>query len=367
MRILEIIERLDPGGAQRFVVDLCNEFTTKNDVVLGTFINRSNCNICTNFFELDLSPKVNRDNYKLKPAKLLRFRQIAAAIKMILKFKPQIVHLHGTAFTPCIIPSLIFHNIKFFYTVHNIADKDAGNGIGAKLRKFFLKRSIKPITLSNYCNESFVEYYGYNSAAVIENGCRPMTPTPNFDSVKAEVEGYKTGPDTKIFLNIARFHEQKNHELLIGSFNSLIKDGYDILLLIIGSYPDNNKRLYLESLVEDKSRIIFLGAKHNVNDYLLSSEYFCLSSSWEGLPISILEAGLCGCYSISTPVGGVPDVIQDDSVGLLSRDLSITSFKEALIKALRKKPDRAVIKKYFSSRYTINECAEKYIQVFEGK
>lgn len=361
MRILEIIEGLDSGGAQRFVVDLCNELAVKNEVALGNFIDRPNCN----FYEGDLISKVKRLNYKLTPGILLRFRQVAATIKMILRFKPQFVHLHDTAFVPGIIPSLIFPNIKFFYTVHNIANKDAGGGIGSKLRKIFLKRSIIPITISNYCAKTFVDYYGYPSVAVIDNGCRALSHTPDYDSVRTEIEGYKISRNTKIFLNIARFYEQKNHELLIGSFNSLIREGYDLVLLIIGSSPDDNRRIYLESLVEDKRRIIFLGAKHNVQDYLMSSEYFCLSSSWEGLPITILEAGLCGCYSVSTPVGGVPDVLQDDSVGILSRDLSITSYKDAILRALRMNPDRTLIRKYYLSKYTMTECAKKYIQVFE--
>lgn len=363
MRILELIESLGSGGAQRLVVDLCNEFYKSHNVAVGTLFDGDNCN----FYEKDLNYKVKRFAYKFKTTKLLRIRQTFAVMNIIRRFKPDIVHLHDRAFIPGIIPSILYPKIKFFYTVHNIADKDGGKGIGAKLRKIFLKQIIKPIAISNYCAKSFEEYYGYKPYRTIDNGCRKIIVSDEIEVVRNEVRKYKPTPNTKIFLNIARFFEQKNHELLIESFNSMIKDGYNVLLLIIGSHPDENRKRYLESLVKDKKRIIFLGSKHNVQDYLSIADYFCLSSLWEGLPITILEAGLSGCYTVSTSVGGVPDIIQNEYVGQLSKDNSINSFRDTLIKCYNLHPDRTKIQEYFEKKYTITECANKYINAFLNK
>lgn len=363
MRILEVIEGLDSGGAERFVVDLSNELSKGNDVALGTLVEREG----SDFYGNELSSNVYRFHHRLKKGRFLRIKQIISAFKIIRKFKPQIVHVHDRAFIPCILPSLVYPKIDFFYTVHNVANKDAGVGIGSKLRKFFLKRTIKPIAISNYCAITFKDYYGYEPYSIIENGCRPLCKTSEYEDVKAEVNLYKSNSQTKVFLNIARFFEQKNHELLIHSFNSLIEEGYDILLLIIGSSPDPQKRIYLESLVKDTTRIKFLGSKHNVQDYLFATDYFCLSSSWEGLPITILEAGLCGSFSISTPVGGVPDVINDINIGILSLDLSLNSYKEAIINAIKQTPNRIRIQKFYEDRYTMANCAIRYVETFQRR
>lgn len=361
MRILEIIEGLDPGGAQRFVVDLSNELANTHMVTLGTFIDRPGCDFYTN----DLSCNVKRYNFKYKPGKLLKVRQMLSVFRMISKFKPDVVHIHDRAFIPCILPSLFYRKTKFFYTVHNVAEKDAGVGIGAKLRKFFLKKSIRPIAISKYCALTFEKFYGFKPLSIIENGCRLLQKTPRYCDVVDEISTLKKNDKTKVFLNIARFFEQKNHELLIDSFNSLIEEGNDVLLLIIGSSPDAQRRLHLESMIKDKSRIKFLGAKHNVQDYLFATEYFCLSSSWEGLPITILEAGLCGSYTISTPVGGVPDVIDDVNIGVLSTDLTLKSYLEALKKAMEVNTNSECIRDYMSNKYTMSICAEKYINAFK--
>lgn len=360
MRILELIEGLDPGGAQRFVVDLCNELAKSNDVALGTLIERDN----SEFYSNELSSNIMQLKERIKVGIFYRIRQIFTTIRYIHKFKPEIVHLHDRAFIPGIIPSLIFRKIRFYYTVHNIANMDAGVGVGSKLRKIFLKERIRPIAISQICADSFKEYYGYPPFSVIENGCRPLNNFIEINRVKNEVDKYKLTTKTKVFLNIARFFPQKNHELLIESFNELIQEGLDAVLLIIGEYSDSSRREMLESLVVEKRRIIFLGLKHNVQDYLHVVDYFCLSSSWEGFPITILEAGLSGCFIVATPVGGVPDIINNEIIGILSSDLTKESYKEALSKAYNFKPNKHTIKDYFESKYLMDVCSKRYLDTF---
>ena len=364
MKILEIIEGLGPGGAQRFVVDLSNELSKGNNVSLLSFIKKNR----SDFYEPELSKNVKHLKYKYALTGINTIKIALRICRDIKRIKPDIVHLHSRAFAYCIVASLLFPRIKFYYTVHNVADKDAGNGMGAKLRKFFLKRTIRPVTISNYCEQTFKKFYKYDSKGVIENGCRELSPTPQSEHVTKEIERLKPTPRTKVYCCIARFMVQKNHELLIESFNKVIDDGEDVLLLLIGDDTSQHaeRANSLKKSVKNPERIIFLGAKHNVVDYLYNSDYFVLSSSWEGLPITILEAGLSGCYTVSTPVGGVPDVIDSESIGLLSDDLSFDSFVKVIRKSLTMTYSRDAIKKYFESKYTMAKCANKYIELFNS-
>lgn len=362
MKILELIEGLAPGGAQRFVVDLCNEMSKNHEVCLFTFRNGKDYN----FYLEDVSNRVNRIIYSGSNGKLSKCFQAFVVLWNIWKYKPDIVHVHNIAFIYSILPALLLRKTKFYYTVHNVADKDAGYGIGGKLRKKLLKKLIRPVTISKYCDRSFLEFYGYSSFGIIENGCREISLTKDFAAVNDEIERYKPTVNTKVFINIARLDEQKNHELLISAFNDFVDKGYDGILLIIGSTRNINHIEYLKNLVKDRSRIIFLGLKENVADYLANADFFCLSSTWEGLPITILEAGLSGCYLISTPVGGVPDVISDKSVGILSGGLTEKEYLTSLISSFQIKSDRQYIREYFLSKYTMKVCAEKYITFFQS-
>ena len=77
MRILEIIPQLSSGGAERFVVDLCNELSISNDVTLLVFHNLEQYG----FYANELSDKVRIISLnKKKGVSFLLFRKIFALL-----------------------------------------------------------------------------------------------------------------------------------------------------------------------------------------------------------------------------------------------------------------------------------------------
>lgn len=362
MKILEIVETLAPGGGQRFVVDLSNELSKKNEVAICTFRIKKN----SEFYRSEIYPEIKQFIYKGNWSIKSKIIQLFIIFKTIKKYQPDIVHCHLLAFPYVILPSLIFHKIKFYYTVHNIADKDTAPGISSYLRKVFLRKKIKAITISPYCEQTFKEYYKYPSFKMINNGCRDVVLTPQYPTVKTEIDKLKKTPNTKVFINVARIMEQKNHKLLVSSFCEFIKRGHDAILLIIGDTSNNLIKKDLDQ-INTSNNIFFLGVKNNIPDYLAASDYFCLSSLWEGLPISLLEAGLIGLYSICTPVGGIPDVIINNSMGILSKDLTMDSYVNALEKAWHTTPNPDYIRSFYKEKYSMQYCAEQYNKNFIQK
>lgn len=362
MRIVQLIDSLRPGGAERFVVDLSNQLAENNEVYVMTFRNRgANCD----FYRNQLSPKVKQITYYSKSTVWAKIWQLFFVLKEMLRIRPDIIHTHLVAFNYAILPFFLIPRVKVFYTIHNVADKDTEMGIVATTRKVLLRNRFCGITISPYCEKTFQSFYGYSSFAMIENGCRPLTLSADIDNARQEIQGYKHTDRTKVFVCVARIMEAKNHILLIDSFNRITKEGYDVELLLIGSWDyDLALKEKLDEAIQC-DRIHFLGVRENVPDYLALCDFFCLSSLWEGLPISILEAGMSGCYPISTPVGGVPDVLKDDNWGLLSTNLSVDCYCEALKKALNTNVDREALARLYNSHYTMKTCADKYLRQYE--
>lgn len=362
MKILEIIETLAPGGGERFVVDLSNQLSNSEEVYIATLRNKPN----SEFYRDELNAKIKLVPCSGTTSLPSKIWQLVLIIKLIVKVRPEIVHAHLVAFNYIIIPSLLFRKIRFFYTVHNLAEKDTGTGLIYKLKKWIFKDLIKPITISNECEKSFQSFFGYSSYCMIENGCRPISKSKLFQSAEREVDNYKDNVNTKVFINVARLMEQKNHQLLVEAFERLSRRENNAILLIIGDYQNN-------PVIKDKlnnsistKKIFFLGTKHNVVDYLSVSDYFCLSSKWEGLPISLLEAGLSGVFPICTPVGGIPDVILDESWGMLTEDMEVESYLKCLESAMAMKYEKSEIQKRYESRYLIDKCANSYISRFKA-
>jgi glycosyltransferase involved in cell wall biosynthesis len=87
-----------------------------------------------------------------------------------------------------------------------------------------------------------------------------------------------------------------------------------VTLLVVGEGPD---RARLEGSAGDRVR--FLGAlpRQEVLDVLAASDALLLSSSWENLPHTVMEALGVGTPVIATSVGGVPELVTDGVNGLL--------------------------------------------------
>ena len=115
--------------------------------------------------------------------------------------------------------------------------------------------------------------------------------------------------------------------LLCGA--ELIKKGYDVRIEFIG---DGAKRPYLQKFAEDlgiRDHVVFRGSindKKKLLRILSEMDLFLMPTRLEGLPRSIIEAMSQGVPCISSPVDGVPELLEstellryDDIDGMISR------------------------------------------------
>ena len=363
MKILQIKYSLVSGGAERFVVDLSNELAyIGHHVYLATLLDDSINN--NGFYNREISEKVNYINLKLN--KGFRLSNIYHLGKLIKSIKPDVVHCHQNLVNYIFPLSIVFSKIKFFHTTHNDAPKEVNSFLEYWLRKFFfLTEKVRAITISKETSKSFANYYRSNKYTEIYNGRKKPLPSEEYEQVTKFID--KLRAKTKIiFLHIGRFAPQKNQELLINVFNRLINEGKPIVLLIIGAGFDSEKGNRLKSIASNN--IYFLGEKHNVTDYYLNSDAFCLSSIHEGMPITLIEALACGCTPICTPVGGICDTINNGSTGFLSESLSEDDFYNVLNLYLKQKDtiSKDLLITYYNSNFSIIECANQHVKLFNS-
>ncbi len=133
---------------------------------------------------------------------------------------------------------------------------------------------------------------------------------------------------------IGRLSEEKGHELLIRAVDDLIRDGYDVALLIAG---DGNQRQKLEVLrveLGQGHRIRLLGFQSDVIPLYEAMDLFALSSLREGLPNVVLEAMALEVPVVATRVAGIPRLIEDGRNGLLVEPGSIDALTAAIVRTI---------------------------------
>lgn len=363
MKIIEIIPQLSSGGAERFVVDLCNSLSKYNEVILLLLHPLDNNNFYLN--EVSLNVRVVSLNKKKGFDASLYIK----LYKFIKSERPDIVHTHLRALVYLPLACLSCDKVRYFHTVHSDAKKEAGDFMSTIIRKILFKtRLVTPIAISPESFQSFKSFYNID-IPMIFNGRNVPTNIQISAEVSKEFGLFRKTPKTRILVNLARIDPVKRQTMLAKIASGLSKEGYDFTLLMIGS----TKKVELVQEIESYQcpDIKILGEKKNPLEYLSMADAYCLCSSYEGMPISLIEALGTGCIPICTPVGGITDVVQNGDNGILSENLEEESYYCALKHFLDlndaeiAKMQTRAIESY--QAYTMDECANKYVTLFKSQ
>jgi len=141
-------------------------------------------------------------------------------------------------------------------------------------------------------------------------------------------------------------------------------------LMLIGDGPDRSAAEFLATKLGVADRVDFLGKQENVNELLPLADLMLMPSEMESFGLAALEAMACCVPSISTRVGGVPELIDDgrgDDApnGLLFPVGDVDAMATAAI-ALLEDPDRLEAMSLAARRTAqAHFCASRIIPHYE--
>ena len=118
-------------------------------------------------------------------------------------------------------------------------------------------------------------------------------------------------------VSVARLYPQKNQEMMIRAFALIAHQYPDWQLVIFGEGP---KRQCLQLTIDNlqlTDRILLQGRTAHVIEELRRSKFFCMSSDYEGMSNSMIEACCVGLPIISTKVSGTDELVEDGVNGYL--------------------------------------------------
>jgi len=357
------------GGAERFLVDLSNELVHKgHEVVVISLFPRDEEGL--KYFP-DLDPRIRLVFLDKKlgfDAKvILRLR------KTLWKERPDYIHTHLRVVNYLAIAGFLgLPKVPVVHTIHNDARKEVSGDKEFKLRRFlFSTGRVFPVTISETSHASFLDYYGLKKVRRIDNGRMEPRSSAQMPELRTEVARLKErwGDDLRIWVNIGRITPQKNQAMLVSAFAQILAEGHNGLLWILGTErAPVSAPILAEMAPHMGERIVWLGGKSNATDYVHCADFFALSSLYEGMPISIIEAMACKALPVSTPVGGIPEMVAPH--GVLSDTAEEGSYVDALRTALNlnraehSQRTEALYQRY-TERYSMRSCADAYIQLFQ--
>ena len=358
MKILHIHPSMAGGGIEAMICGLANTMAKKENVTVCSIFEPKS----TDVFWHKLEPSVRKLTLnKIKPG--FSIAELFKIFNILRKEKFDVVNMHGFLYYYVIAVLFLHKKTKFFYTVHSDAEKE--NSRWDSKIYFFKKYCFKsgwvhPITISAASEQSFEKIYDLKGRTIY-NGVQPAKISKS-DAIKQ----YRYTKNTKVFLHAGRIDTPKNQIVLCKVFDKLIKEGKDVVLLIAGAKQNSDIYSKLEQYFSE--RIQYLGERSDIPDLMAYSDAMCLSSIWEGLPVTLLEALSVGCIPICTPVGGIPDVIKNDWNGILSTSASEEDYFQAVKRFLLMSDiDYSKMKSDSMTsfeRYDIQNTANSYLEYY---
>ncbi|WP_022798878.1 glycosyltransferase family 4 protein [Thermus islandicus] len=307
MRLLYLITRAEPGGAQVHVLELLRGFRGRAELHLGVGEDRHGF-LIEEARALGIGVHILKQLlHPIRPHRdLLGLWEVAALLK---RLSPHLVHAHSSkaGFLGRLAARAL--GVKSVYTAHGWAFTE---GVPEGRRRLALamerlagRLGDRVIAVSRYDRDLALRHrvVSPQKLRVVWNGV-PETP------LRARPEAH---PPRLVM--VARFAPPKDHALLLRALAGLRELPWTLDL--VGEGPLLPQAQALARALGLAERVRFLGARRDVAEVLAQAQVFVLATHWEGLPLSVLEAMRAGLPVVATDVGGVGEAVVEGNTGFL--------------------------------------------------
>ena len=339
MKILFAINSIDKGGAETHLVNLVTGLLEKR-INVSIFYTRNDNEFFKKKLE-SLNVKIFKKKNNINLNVVNFFFDFLYLRKLILQINPNIIHVHlpYMELLTFLVLKTLKKKYKFIITKH--ADSSLLNGshrqqesfIGSFLGGLIYSRAKKIIAISQAVKKYVIDNYNninVKNIAVIRYGIEykilsSSTKTLNIFKKKHNLQGYY------VLGVAARLVGQKSIDFLIKSFGEYNKNfNPKSKLLIAGKGPLKKELEQLVASLNLKKSVKFLGFQSDINTFYKSIDVFCLTSSYEGLGLAILEALVCRKPIITSNCSAMPEIIKQNKNGLLVDHLNIGQLVKAI-------------------------------------
>jgi len=169
--------------------------------------------------------------------------------------------------------------------------------------------------------------------------------------------------DQKIILSVGNLESVKGHKYLIEAMNIIVQREKNILCLVVGAGSQSKELTKLVKCLDMNNCLDFVGPKPHdeIPLWMTACDVFVLPSLKEGNPTVMFEALGCCKPFVGTTVGGIPEIIINDKLGILVEPKDADGLARAIRRALDIEWDAEYIQRY-AKQFTWEKIAEDILE-----
>lgn len=351
MRIIQIIDSLEAGGAERMAVNYANTLVDEIDFS-GLVATRKEGDL-----KNQINPKVSylflNKKRQIDVAALFRLRSF------VLKNRVTHIHAHSTSFFLAFLLKCICPYLKIIRHDHY------GNNEFLGTRPYFVLKYTAP-----FFNGVIAVNQKLKNWSEVQLEAKNVIYLPNFPAKDMGIEDHTIlkGVEGKRIVSLANLREQKNHFLLLEVAQKLKEFYPDWTFHLIGKdFEDDYSKQIIKRIKECdlESNVFLYGSRQDVEYILNQAQIAVLTSQSEGLPVALLEYGLYKKAIVVTNVGEISMIVQHGKNGFIADSNDPVLFYQSVVDLITNERLRSDFGKALYNTiqddYTAESVMKKYL------
>jgi glycosyltransferase involved in cell wall biosynthesis len=358
MKVLQIINNLGTGGAEKLLLDSIMIYRKKGIQMDLLVLDGAE------YPFMEKLKSINSEGiYSLNANSVYNPFSIFKIIPYLKKYDIVHVHIFPSLYWVALAKIISLSKVKLIFTEHNTTNRRIKNLFLKYIDRLLYSPYSKIVCITEEVSQVMKKHLKYKDFKfeTIKNGISLDTIFVETPYKKSDL-GFGITDDDTILIQVSRFDLQKNQAILLQAMLNLPLD-VKLLLVGDGELRAQNEKLVAELKLEE--RVFFLGVRMDVPKLLKTADVIILSSHYEGLSISSIEGMASGKPFIGSDVPGLREIVS--GAGLLFPSGDAMALAETIISLIE---DEEYAKKIASKciersmNYDINVMVDNYIQLY---
>ena len=331
LRVLQVIKCLGHGGAERLLVDMVAAADPQQmHYEVAYVLRRQNA----------LVPQILAGGtpvYPLDAANNADLRWMSALRRLLMRRTYDVVHFHlpyAAALGQLVVSSLPRPaRPGVVYTEHSLWDR--ARLVNRALVRASMVRGERVVAVSQASYEHLPPPLRRRATTVVHGVDLSQADAlvTRREELRSALRAELGAPDEElVFITVANLRPEKGYDVLLDAAHAAVELGVPVRFAAVGRGPLRDEMLARHAGLGLGERFVFLGQRDDVLELLAGADAFVLASRWEGLPVALMEATSVGLPVIASAIGGVPQVLEDETDALLVPPGDVSALVDAVVR-----------------------------------